>query len=77
MCKTCSTLYGAPVQAKRPKKFTRLAEGVREGQNLPQKWPKFGSLNGSSTPEMNSNQSWALGGGGSLAHLGASGRLQD
>ena len=42
--------------------------GVREGQNLPQKWPKFGfealqkTLNGSRTPEMDSNQSGALGG---------------
>ena len=47
--------------------------GIREGKNLPEKWPQFsfgalqGPLNGSRTPEINSNQSESVGGG----HLGS------
>ena len=43
-----------------------IGRGVREGHNLPEKWPQFGfralqvPLNGSRTPEMNSNQSEAV-----------------
>ena len=48
--KTCSTICGTPVQAILDENFlTRLAGGVREGQNMAQnapyaikKWPKFG-----------------------------------
>ena len=49
--------------------------GIREGKNLPEKWPQFsfgalqGPLNGSRTPEINSNQSESVGGGPLRVHF--------
>ena len=41
----CSTIYGTPVQAiLDPKDLTRLAGGVREGQNMARKRPIFGGI---------------------------------
>ena len=40
--KICSTMCGTLIQATRTLDSIRLAGGTREGQNLPQKWPKFG-----------------------------------
>ena len=56
--KRCSTMCGTHVQALSDhQNLIRLAGGVRIGQNLPQKWPKFGfgalrPQNESRTPEM-------------------------
>ena len=83
---TCSTICGTHVQAILDQKnLTGLAGGVREGQNRSKycpKWTSFLALKGARTPEMDSNQSGAVGGiiwgpfPGSWTHLGASGRLQ-
>ena len=64
MWDTCTSYFG-------PKKLIWLAGGVREGQNIAQNGPRFWLwspleapkwVNGSRTPEMDSNQSGAVGG---------------
>ena len=42
--KRCSSLFGTPVQAiSDHRKIDRVGRGVREGQNLLQKWPNLAS----------------------------------
>ena len=60
-------MCGTPEQAILDhEKLNKLAGGVREGQNLLQKWSKFGfralqwPLDGLQTPEMDTNQSGAI-----------------
>ena len=81
----CRIMCGTPVQAISTHKIlTRVAGGVTEGQNLPQKWlcsPRE-TLNGSRTPEMDPKWPHQLPlidlspFPGPLAHLGASRELR-
>ena len=85
MWDTCTSYFG-------PKKFDRVGRGGQRRSKYGPEWASllyiFGlgafqrPLNGSRTPEMDSNQSGAVGGiilgvfQGSLTHLGASKRLR-